>query len=101
MPKTSKLAEYVHSSTGRLDLTVIQKFCREALIWKNLDHDYVLPFLGVDSESFPGFLCMISPWMHKGPIVTDKGGPDTDRIPFLVCPTYRNIKHIIDVAQDV
>ncbi|KAJ7148863.1 hypothetical protein C8R46DRAFT_916703, partial [Mycena filopes] len=25
-----------------------QKFCREALIWKNLDHDHVLPFIGVD-----------------------------------------------------
>ncbi|KAJ7717965.1 hypothetical protein B0H16DRAFT_1242379, partial [Mycena metata] len=25
------------------------KCCREALIWKNLDHDYVMPFIGVKS----------------------------------------------------
>ncbi|KAJ7471199.1 kinase-like domain-containing protein [Mycena galericulata] len=64
------------------------RFCREALIWKNLEHDYLLPFLGVDSESFPGFMCMVSPWMDKGPIVTARGGPDTDRIPFLVCARF-------------
>ncbi|KAJ7720280.1 kinase-like domain-containing protein [Mycena maculata] len=63
MMKTFKLADF-------------QKFCREALIWKNLD--YVLPFLGVDSE---GFLCMVSPWMQKGPIVSGKGGPDRKFIP--------------------
>lgn len=68
----------------RLELTTVQKFCREALIWKNLDHDYVLPFLGVDSESFPGFLCMVSPWMNKGPIVKGSGGPSTGSIPVLV-----------------
>ncbi|KAJ6536002.1 kinase-like domain-containing protein [Mycena vulgaris] len=61
-----------------------RKFCREALIWKNLDHDYVLPFLGVDSDSFPGFLCMVSPWMSKGPIVNGSGGPEKSAIPVLM-----------------
>ncbi|KAJ7724834.1 kinase-like domain-containing protein, partial [Mycena metata] len=61
-----------------------QKFYREALIWKNLDHEYVLPFLGVDSASFPGFLCMVSPWMSKGAIVTTRGGPNINSIPILM-----------------
>jgi hypothetical protein len=58
-----------------MELTVFQKFCKEALIWKNLDHDYILPFIGVDSETFPGFLCMVSPWMSKGALVNKNGGP--------------------------
>ncbi|KAF8155300.1 kinase-like domain-containing protein [Mycena galopus ATCC 62051] len=63
---------------------MIQKFFKEAFIWKNLDHGYILPFLGVDSESFPGNFCMVSPWMNRGPVVTAKGGPDTDLIPILI-----------------
>ncbi|KAJ6551694.1 hypothetical protein B0H19DRAFT_907147, partial [Mycena capillaripes] len=65
----------IDSRAAEIRLTVAQKFCREALIWKILDHDYVLPFLGVDLETFPGFLCMVSPWMSKGPLVNNKGGP--------------------------
>ncbi|KAJ7916171.1 kinase-like domain-containing protein, partial [Mycena leptocephala] len=62
----------------------VQKFCREALIWKNLDHDYVLPFLGVDSETFPGFLCMVSPWMSRGSLVNNNVGPCQSSIPVLI-----------------
>ncbi|KAF8194861.1 kinase-like domain-containing protein, partial [Mycena galopus ATCC 62051] len=57
---------------------------REALIWKNLNHEYVLPFLGVDSDTFPGFLCMVSPWMSKGALVKNDGGPPEDSIPVLI-----------------
>ncbi|KAJ6489033.1 kinase-like domain-containing protein [Mycena sanguinolenta] len=74
----------VFGTDGAENVEIRRKFCREALIWKNLDHDYVLPFLGVDSQSFPGFFCMVSPWMDRGPIVTAKGGPETDRIPVLM-----------------
>ncbi|KAF8212600.1 kinase-like domain-containing protein [Mycena galopus ATCC 62051] len=61
-----------------------RKFCREALIWKNLDHHYVLPFLGIDSDSFPGFLCMVSPWMSRGSIVNARSRPDIGTVPVLV-----------------
>ncbi|KAJ7653215.1 kinase-like domain-containing protein [Mycena polygramma] len=71
----------VDSDEGR---QIRQKFFREALIWKNLDHDYVLPFLGVDSETFPGFFCMVSPWMNKGALVNNKGGPCQSTIPVLL-----------------
>ncbi|KAJ7449255.1 kinase-like domain-containing protein [Mycena latifolia] len=66
------------------NLETRRKFCREALIWKSLDHDYILPFLGVDSDSFPGFLCMVSPWMSKGPIVSGSGAPEKSAIPVLM-----------------
>ncbi|KAF8177072.1 kinase-like domain-containing protein [Mycena galopus ATCC 62051] len=74
----------VFQTDGDENLQIRRKFYREALIWKNLDHDSVLPFLGVDSESFPGFLCMVSPWMDRGPVVSSKGGPETDRVPVLM-----------------
>ncbi|KAK7025281.1 hypothetical protein R3P38DRAFT_2953753 [Favolaschia claudopus] len=49
--------------------TIRQRFCREALLWQRLQHPYVLPFTGIDAESFPSFLCMVSPWMRHGTIL--------------------------------
>ncbi|KAK7029786.1 kinase-like domain-containing protein, partial [Favolaschia claudopus] len=45
------------------------KFCREALIWKDLKHPYILPLIGIDRDSFPDFLCMVSPWMEHGTVI--------------------------------
>ncbi|KAJ6476335.1 kinase-like domain-containing protein [Mycena sanguinolenta] len=45
------------------------KFCREALLWKDLRHPHILPFLGIDADSFPSFLCMVSPWMENGTVI--------------------------------
>jgi serine/threonine-protein kinase TNNI3K len=40
------------------------------MIWKNLcSHPHILPFLGVDIESFPGEMCMVSEWMSNGTII--------------------------------
>ncbi|KAK7060772.1 hypothetical protein VNI00_000504 [Paramarasmius palmivorus] len=42
----------------------------EALVWKQLKHPNILPFLGVNTTLFaPGF-CMVSPWMANGDIVS-------------------------------
>ncbi|KAJ7144149.1 kinase-like domain-containing protein, partial [Mycena epipterygia] len=43
--------------------------CREALVWQSLDHPYILPLIGIDTETSPSLLCMVSPWMKNG-IVT-------------------------------
>ncbi|KAJ7585003.1 kinase-like domain-containing protein [Mycena floridula] len=40
--------------------------CREALVWKQLDHPNVLPFLGVNVELFAPSFCLVSPWMSNG-----------------------------------
>ncbi|KAF8169200.1 kinase-like domain-containing protein [Mycena galopus ATCC 62051] len=45
------------------------KFCREALLWKDLHHPNILPFLGIDRDSFPSFLCMVSHWMDHGTVM--------------------------------
>jgi serine/threonine-protein kinase TNNI3K len=49
-------------------LLLEQMLCKEALVWAQLDHIHVLPFLGLDGETFPGALCMISPWMQHGTV---------------------------------
>ncbi|KAF8172841.1 kinase-like domain-containing protein [Mycena galopus ATCC 62051] len=45
------------------------KFCREALVWKELHHPHILPCLGIDGDSFPSSLCMVSPWMEHGTVM--------------------------------
>ncbi|KAJ6460460.1 kinase-like domain-containing protein, partial [Mycena vitilis] len=47
-----------------------QKFCREALLWQGLRHASILPFLGIDRQTFPPSLCMVSPWMKHGTILS-------------------------------
>ncbi|KDQ53204.1 hypothetical protein JAAARDRAFT_39580 [Jaapia argillacea MUCL 33604] len=44
-------------------------FFREALIWHRLRHPRVLPFLGIDAESFVPHICIVSPWISNGDIM--------------------------------
>ncbi|KAJ6576220.1 kinase-like domain-containing protein [Mycena sp. CBHHK59/15] len=46
-----------------------QQFCREALVWRGLQHRFILPFLGIDRETFPSSFCMVSPWMKHGTVL--------------------------------
>ena len=43
-------------------LTTFQMFCKEAVVWKRLDHPNVVPFRGVTFEP----LQLISEWMPGG-----------------------------------
>ncbi|KAJ7607395.1 kinase-like domain-containing protein [Roridomyces roridus] len=45
------------------------RLCREALVWKDLNHPNILPFIGIDRETFPNSLCMVSPWMENGTVL--------------------------------
>ncbi|KAJ7443482.1 kinase-like domain-containing protein [Mycena galericulata] len=45
------------------------KLCREALVRKDLHHPNILPFLGIDRDSFASSLCMVSPWMEHGTVL--------------------------------
>ncbi|KAF8183900.1 kinase-like domain-containing protein, partial [Mycena galopus ATCC 62051] len=60
-----------------------QKFCREALVWKELHHPHILPCLGIDGDSFPSSLCMVSPWMEHGTVMNylkEHGHGNVDRL---------------------
>ncbi|KAI3602889.1 hypothetical protein WG66_011164 [Moniliophthora roreri] len=60
---------------------VVAAFCKEALVWTQLNHPNVLPLLGVDTELFQPALCLVSPWMWNGDIITYlEEHPDHDRL---------------------
>lgn len=52
-----------------MQLTQVQSFCHEAMIWKHVHHPHVVSFLGVDDETFSPFLCLVSPWAYYGSIM--------------------------------
>ncbi|KAF9053824.1 kinase-like protein, partial [Hymenopellis radicata] len=60
---------------------IIKSFCSEALVWRNLNHPNVLPFLGVSKDLFYPSFCLISPWMNNGNIMAFLSqNPDHDRL---------------------
>ncbi|EIN06484.1 kinase-like protein, partial [Punctularia strigosozonata HHB-11173 SS5] len=46
-----------------------QNLCREALPWRQLNHPNVLPFLGIERDTQPPWLCLVSPWIDFGNIL--------------------------------
>ncbi|KAK0190062.1 kinase-like domain-containing protein [Armillaria mellea] len=64
---------------------VLRGFCQEALVWRQLRHPNVLPFLGVNKELFTPRYCLVSPWMVNGNIMSYlEAHPDHDRLISLV-----------------
>jgi serine/threonine protein kinase len=68
----------IHFYSISLLILKVQAFCKEALVWRQLAHPNVLPFIGVDGETFAdtGFLCMVSPWMANGSLLDHKRSED-------------------------
>ncbi|KAG1731474.1 TKL/TKL-ccin protein kinase [Suillus paluster] len=49
---------------------VIKAFCKEAVLWRQLSSEHVLPFHGVYHwPERPSHLCLVSTWMENGTIV--------------------------------
>ncbi|KIM79846.1 hypothetical protein PILCRDRAFT_823036 [Piloderma croceum F 1598] len=46
-----------------------QALKREALIRRGLSHPNILPFLGIDSQTFPSNPCIVSPWMRYSTVL--------------------------------
>ena len=38
-------------------------------MWRQLRHPFVLPFFGIDYETFSPFPCLVLPWMQRGTIL--------------------------------
>ncbi|KAH7912382.1 kinase-like domain-containing protein [Hygrophoropsis aurantiaca] len=57
------------SLEGKDQKELRRMFRQEALVWKNLTHSYVLPFLGIANDVFHPHWCMVLPWMDHGSIV--------------------------------
>ncbi|KAL5522146.1 hypothetical protein ACEPAF_2003 [Sanghuangporus sanghuang] len=45
------------------------EFIKEALLWRRLVHQNVLPFLGISRDEFAPQIALVSRWMEKGSLV--------------------------------
>ncbi|KAK0483936.1 kinase-like domain-containing protein [Armillaria novae-zelandiae] len=71
--------------SGEAREKVVRDFCQEALVWRQLRHPNVLPFLGVSEDLFAPSYCLISPWMINGNIISYfEAHPNHDRLISLV-----------------
>ncbi|KAF9257193.1 kinase-like protein [Marasmius fiardii PR-910] len=60
-------------------------FYKETLLWTQLSHPNLLPFLGVNTTKFPGRFCLVSPWMANGEIKNFlKNNPDHDKLAVII-----------------
>ncbi|KAL0959682.1 hypothetical protein HGRIS_011380 [Hohenbuehelia grisea] len=72
-----------------IDARTLQMICQEALLWRRLQHPYVLPFIGVDPSIYSPSICLASPWMENGTILsymTENGVLHLER-------------HLLEIAQ--
>ncbi|KAK7049257.1 hypothetical protein VNI00_005858 [Paramarasmius palmivorus] len=72
----------IHLEADEQKRTEITKaFCNEALVWVRFNHPNVLPLFGVNTKAFFPGLCLVSPWMAHGDLITYlKNNPKHDRL---------------------
>ncbi|KAF8722714.1 hypothetical protein AX14_009652 [Amanita brunnescens Koide BX004] len=71
-------------------------FCREALMWRSLNHQFVLPFLGIyETESASQFF-LVSPYMKNGTLSQwrKKANRSTAEIENLISEVAQGIEYI-------
>ncbi|KAL0953745.1 hypothetical protein HGRIS_004935 [Hohenbuehelia grisea] len=78
-----------------------QKFCREALFWRHVRHPNVMPFIGIDSETFGSSLCLVSPWMQNGTVLRYLKGNGRDGVDKLLLEVAQGLSylHSLDVVH--
>lgn len=54
----------------------LKAFIREALVWKQLHHENILPFIGVDVDTFQGIQCLVTPWQELGSLASFRKNPN-------------------------
>ncbi|KAJ6480651.1 kinase-like domain-containing protein [Mycena vulgaris] len=74
--------------------TARQKLYREALLWHKLHNPYILPFIGVDRESFSPDLCLVSPWMKRGTILKYLAGNARKNVNRLLSEVAQGIQYL-------
>ncbi|KAG7100176.1 hypothetical protein E1B28_001955 [Marasmius oreades] len=63
------LRVHIQASQSKKD-KIVREFYKETLLWTQLSHPNLLPFLGVNTTLFPQGFCLVSPWMVNGDIIT-------------------------------
>ena len=70
-----------------------QEFCKEAVVWKNLNHPNVLPLLGITVD--PSQLQLVSKWVSGGNMREYiKKYPDADRRRMVGAPFVIAVRRI-------
>ncbi|KAH8105621.1 kinase-like domain-containing protein [Phellopilus nigrolimitatus] len=63
---------------------VHRELCKEAILWRNLKHKNILPFLGLCANEFAPRIAMVSLWMKNGDLRSYLAtNPTEDRIQIL------------------
>ncbi|KAF9257177.1 kinase-like protein [Marasmius fiardii PR-910] len=71
---------FIEDSEERRDKN-LHEIYHETLLWTQLNHPNILPFLGVNTMLFPGKLALVTPWMVNGSITEFlKVNPDYDKL---------------------
>lgn len=61
-----KVIAHLSPARARFLRIFLQMFHREAMLWKGLLHDHIVPFLGVSEDAIRGSPCMVLPWYESG-----------------------------------
>jgi hypothetical protein len=51
-----------------------------------LKHPHILPFLGIDADTFPDKQCMVSLWMEHGTVMGFMRDMNIEHVDEIVCP---------------
>ncbi|KAJ7044338.1 kinase-like domain-containing protein, partial [Mycena alexandri] len=70
------------------------QFCQEALLWQGLRHPSILPFLGIDRDTFPSAYCMVSPWMKHGTVIKYLANHGRSQIPRLLLEICLGLEYL-------
>lgn len=62
-----KVLRFFQQGSDREEL--LKALSKEVLLWRQLNHPNILPFLGVNTELFAPSFCIVSPWMSNGDIM--------------------------------
>ncbi|KAF8351953.1 WD40-repeat-containing domain protein [Amanita rubescens] len=71
-------------------------FCREALMWRSLDHNLVLPFLGIHEDESASQFFLVSPYMKNGTLAQwrKKANPSVVHIEERILELAHGIEYI-------
>jgi hypothetical protein len=65
-----KVLKVFEDQSDELRQKMLEKFSKEAPVWRYLKHKNIVEFLGVDSTTFPSpAYAMVSPWMEQGSVL--------------------------------
>ncbi|KAH8832201.1 kinase-like domain-containing protein [Flagelloscypha sp. PMI_526] len=64
---------------------IIKDFCRETLVWRQLNHPNILSFCGFNDELFAPSFCLVSPLLSNGNVISYLvKNPKREKTPILV-----------------